>query len=77
MLYEAVSTGVPVGVFELKPRKRSNKILRGLQELATQGHIQFSCEGLTLKLRSELETQLSESTRCAELVTRYVMNKLS
>lgn len=78
MLYEAVSTGVPVGVFELESRKRSNKILRGLKELATQGHIQFSHDGLTLKLRSELESQLSESTRCAELVTRYVIkNKLA
>lgn len=77
MLYEAVSTGVPVGVFALQSRKRHNKISRGLEELATQGRIQFFHEGVVLQPRAKVELQLSETTRCAELLTRFLLNKHS
>lgn len=77
MLYEAVSTGVPVGVFTLESRKRQNKISRGLEELATQGRIQFFHEGFVLQPQVKMELQLSETTRCAELLTRFLFNKHS
>ena len=75
MVYEAVSTGVPVGILELDSARRNNKVHRGLNELAAAGYIQYSGEGFNLHAAEGNRPKLSESTRCAKLVLQLIGRK--
>lgn len=72
MLYEALGTGVPVGVLELESLRTRNKIQQGISELARIGRVQLSRDGLSLDPHHRTDKLINEAERCAKMVLTMV-----
>ncbi|MCY3542030.1 MAG: ELM1/GtrOC1 family putative glycosyltransferase [Gammaproteobacteria bacterium] len=67
MLYEALNTGSPVGVIELSSKRKTNKLARGIQDLAKNNQVQLSSAGYSIGTELSVPPPGQESRRCAEL----------
>lgn len=67
MLYEALNTGAPVGVIELASKRKTNKLARGIQDLAKNNQVQLSRTGYSVGTNLSETSPGQESRRCAQL----------
>ena len=67
MLYEALSFAGRVGVIDLRPKRRSNKLARGVRRLQALGYVGSSTSG-PLSLQDLNTVALAEHKRCAKLI---------
>ena len=67
MLYEALNTGAPVGVIELPSKRKTNKLVRGIQDLVKDNQVQLSRDGYSIGSKISVTTPGQESRRCAEI----------
>ncbi len=67
MVYEALSFPGRVGVIELRPKRRDNKLAAGIRRLHALGYVGFTAHG-ALSSQSLSTVVLAEHRRCALLI---------
>lgn len=67
MVYEALTTGSGVGVFDL-PRRRSSRVVRGLERLVQAGRVARFGNWQPGQALPRLDVQLDEAVRCAKWI---------
>lgn len=74
MLYEALNTGVPVGVIELPSKRKTNKLARGIQDLAKNKQVHLASAGYSIVPNLSMVPPGQEVRRCAELCLTLLKN---
>lgn len=67
MLYEALNTGVPVGIIELPSKRQNNKLARGIQTLAKYKQVHLARSGYSIDTELLVTPPGQEMRRCAAL----------
>jgi hypothetical protein len=67
MVYEALSFSGRVGIIDLQPRQRQNKLAKGVRRLHELGYVGFTSQG-PLSQQSLSPVALAEHKRCAQLI---------
>lgn len=70
MVYEALTSGVGVGVFDL-PKKRSSRVVRGLDRLAQTGWVTRFRNWQPGQSLPRLTRELNEAGRCAKWIKQF------
>ncbi len=65
MLYEALNTGAPLGIIELKSKTRNNKLLSGIQVLAEDEKVQLSSKSIVLSTHQTKQKPGYQEMECA------------
>jgi mitochondrial fission protein ELM1 len=72
MIYEALSSGANVGLLPVPRLKPTSRVLRGLDELITDGFLTPMAEWQQTRLLKTPPETLREADRCAEKVIRKI-----
>lgn len=70
MVYEALTSGTGVGVFDL-PRRRSSRVVRGLERLVQSGWVTRFQNWQAGQSLPRLNGQLDEAARCAKWIKQF------
>ena len=74
MLYEALNTGVPVGVIKLQTKRKTNKLDRGIQDLAKHKQVHLTSAGYSIDPDLSMMPPGQELRRCAKLCLPLLKN---
>lgn len=75
MLYEALTSGASVGVFELPRLKQKGRVIKGLDSLIASGMVTPYRKWLSQKQLTQPKDQFNEADRCADwLIEKWLKN---
>ncbi|MGB0996982.1 MAG: ELM1/GtrOC1 family putative glycosyltransferase [Pseudomonadales bacterium] len=75
MVYEALSFAGRVGIIDLQPKRRHNKLAQGVRRLHALGYVGFTSHG-PLSRQSLSTVSLAEHRRCALLILQRWFSEL-